>query len=126
MLFCSILGQAGRYTDLDQRRISLIDVYFGTEATLENLAPLAGVTSRERVRQLITSGMERLWESLPPELQAQFQKDKVILLKQIHSPETRAKMSEAHKGRPSPMKGRTHSEDTRAKMSEAHRRSKEA
>ena len=35
------------------------------------------------------------------------------------SDDTRKKMSEAMKGRPSPMKGRTHSEETRRKISEA-------
>jgi group I intron endonuclease len=37
------------------------------------------------------------------------------------SPETRKKMSEVKKGKPSPMNGRHHSEETRRKMSEAKR-----
>ena len=36
-----------------------------------------------------------------------------------HSPETRKKMSESHKGMPGTMKGRHHSEETRKKISEA-------
>ena len=39
--------------------------------------------------------------------------------KRPHSPETRKKMSESHKGMPGTMKGRHHSEETRKKISEA-------
>jgi hypothetical protein len=39
----------------------------------------------------------------------------------IHSPEFRAKMRAAHKGRPGGMYGKTHSPETRAKMSAAHK-----
>ena len=39
----------------------------------------------------------------------------------IHSEESRKKMSESLKGRPGPMKGKTHSQETRRKLSESHK-----
>jgi len=116
------------YQELDERTRELISIYFGTDTTLEKLMGIARVSSRERVRQIIIAGMKKLWQDLPPSLKEQHQKERVIQLKKSearkgkkHTPETRAKMSEAHKGRLSPMKGRRHTPETRAKISEAHK-----
>lgn len=103
------------YQELEARTRNLIGIYFGTDATLDDLREIANVNSRERVRQLIRRGMEDLWQALPPALKVQYPKETVIQLKKEFSHETRARMSEARKGR-------THSAKTRARMSEACKR----
>lgn len=120
------------YQNLDVRHRNLIGVYFGTETTLQQLIPQAQVTTRSRVQQLIVSGLERLWTNLPAEVQAQSIKEEIIQLKRGFSLESRAKMSDAHKGRvvsdesrakmSKALKGRTHTPETRAKISKAHQK----
>lgn len=92
--FLAVAQQGGVLNQLDERRHNLIDAYFKTGATLESLKGVAGVGTRERVRQLIVSGIERLWKTLPPSLQENYPQEEIIAM--LHF-ETRARMSEARK-----------------------------
>src|SRR3954467_2155558 len=69
------------FNALDVRRRNLIGVYYSSEVTLQQLAPQAGVTTRERVRQLIRSGMRLMYQALPEDVQARYSLGDVVLLK---------------------------------------------
>jgi hypothetical protein len=138
--FLSAALASGASEALDDRRRALLRTYFSTEASLAELAPLAGVRSRQRVQQLLLSGLRTLWEHLPAPLQRQYPLAEILRLKttrgrspsaetraklgaarrgQRLTPETRAKLRAAHQGQPSPMQGRQHTPEARAKMSAA-------
>ncbi len=57
---------------LDERRQALLEAYFTTPATLEDLRPLAGGVSRDRVRQLVTDTFEKIARNLPEEMQDEY------------------------------------------------------
>jgi len=56
---------------LDDRSARLIAGSCATDATLASCGQARG-TSKDRVRQLIGSGLRTLWERLPADLQAQY------------------------------------------------------
>jgi len=100
---------------LSERRRMLIEArYTEPFPTLNKLKESAGVTTRERVRQLIGSGIGNVWHRMPPHIQILYPLEE---LSSLTTPETRAKMSKAHKGRQSPMKGKKHTPETRARIS---------
>jgi len=129
---------SGAHETLEVRKRNLVGIYFGTEASIADLTVIAGVSSREGVRQLILSGMKKLWQNLPPTLQEKYRPEEIIKLKTGFSPKARAKigktskerwkdakyrvkMSEISKGRKSPMAGKRRSLETRARISAAQK-----
>lgn len=103
--FLQAAMQTEAYKNTPPSTAQLIDVYYGTDATLKTLEANTGISS-ERIRQLIRLGLDEMWNNLPPDVQAQYPKEQVITLKKAFSPETRARISQANKGRPSPHKGK--------------------
>jgi len=59
---------------------NLIGVYFGTEASIRDLAKAVG-GDRATTKRRILDGLEVIWEHLPPELQSQYPKEKTVRLK---------------------------------------------
>ena len=57
---------------LNERSMQLMELYFTTSASLEDLRPLAGGVSRSRVGQLINYGYMALWHYLRPEIQEEY------------------------------------------------------
>lgn len=62
---------AGAYEKVDERRKALMEAYFTTSASYEDLRPLAGGVSRGRVSQLIEYGMRQVYNAAP-ELRAAY------------------------------------------------------
>jgi hypothetical protein len=56
------------YTGIDERRRRLMEAYFTTPASYEDLRPLAGGVTGSRVTQLIRDGLRRLWHYVPQEM----------------------------------------------------------
>jgi len=123
--FLLLSVKLGLFSQLDERSKKLIIQRATTTGPLDSLRDVAGVTTRERVRQIIVEGLRTIHEKIPPELKEHYNLGEILSLdygkKTIFSPEARAKISAAHKGRPSPMRGRTHSQETRDRMSAAHK-----
>jgi len=57
---------------LTEDRQRLMEAYFTTPASYNDLRPLAGGVTKERVRQYISDGLSQLWSFLPPELQKEY------------------------------------------------------
>jgi hypothetical protein len=64
---------AGADEELDERRrLLLARAAAEPHKTLQELAPYAGVSTKERVRQLSDTGIRTLYEADPPELQQRY------------------------------------------------------
>ncbi len=94
---------------VDERRRGLIYTYNTTGLSLTDLTSAAGVKTKQRVGQLITSGMKTIWEYLPADIQENYPREQVVRLK-----DTRAMVRESNKGK-------SYSQETRAKISDALR-----
>lgn len=66
-----------RYAEAWVRQRIFIFSYYGTSATLEQLAGIYGLKSRERVSQILEAGITRLWRNCSPELQQLFPLKKI-------------------------------------------------
>lgn len=120
--------KSGAHKEIDVRRRNLIGIYFGTDVSLSKLAPVFHI-SKQRVHFLIRFGLLDIWNNLPPHLKEKYPRNQVLKLKhreglpkkpstlqrRKHTPETKARISRALKGRP----GRKHTPETKAKISEA-------
>jgi hypothetical protein len=87
------------YQRLDERRRALIDAYFGSSASLQDLVPQAQVRHAEYVRKLVRTGLTVRWENAPVGLQELYPAEKVVQLKNrlsiSQSRENREKISAA-------------------------------
>jgi hypothetical protein len=119
----------------DRLRLFMAHAVTKPHLILQELAPYADVKSAERPRSLWDTGIRVLWEASPPELQQQYPLN--ILLRHRNtgvpfSPERRAHIGAAHKGKKySPETrakiatariGKKHSPESRALMSAEHRK----
>lgn len=95
LTFLVDVTQSKLYENLDARRRNLIGIYYGSQATLEDLVQVAQVTSRKSVRQLIISGMEELWRNLPSDLQEKHPREKVIKFKKRFDHRAKERMSKS-------------------------------
>lgn len=95
-----------RKGDTQVRENNIVGSYYTSDATLEEVGEKYpslelpfGPLSRERVRQIIKTGMRRIWESAPAQLQAEFPwgKDTLPLRKPL-SLHLRRKLSLSHGG----------------------------
>src|SRR6266566_2999337 len=57
---------SGAYEKLSERERTLMEAYFTTPATYEDLRPLAGGVSAARVRRIIDRGLAVLWHRYLP------------------------------------------------------------
>ncbi len=100
----------------------VVKEYFTTEASLADVARITGL-SRQGVRRQIITALDAMWQHLPPELQIVYPRGEVLRLKEHRaypvSRESRIKMSESHRGKPSPVKGYQHTPETRTRLVEA-------
>jgi hypothetical protein len=112
---------AGEY--LDERRKWLLVRYVIEDAlTLEEIKKFAGVTSRERARQLYRSALSILWERSPIEVQTQYPKDGLPgKNKNKHGPPQFTMTKEIREKISATKKGRRASHETKEKMSVAQR-----
>lgn len=108
------------------------------ELTLEELKKYAGVTTRERTRQLYAAALTVVWQKSPQELQLRFPVEEVLAGKSTARRQTRireetklkigaslrtSEVAIRHRKlvlHPS-LKGRIHSAEARANMSQAHK-----
>jgi len=71
--FWQVARRLGIYTVIDARRVRVIEAFLAPDSpSLDSLREFAGVTTRERVRQLITTGLVKTRNSAPYELQEQY------------------------------------------------------
>lgn len=112
---------SGADDKLDERlRLFLAHAVTKPHLTLQELAPLADVGTKERSRQLLQDGLLELWLGSPEELQERYpitgllRKNRIRIRKPF-SPEHRANLSKANMGK-------RHSPERRANTSEAMRR----
>src|SRR6266568_1679103 len=66
------LGGSGADEHLSERKRALMEAYFTTPASYNDLRSLAGGVTQERVKQLIHYGYRELWHHLPPEMRKEY------------------------------------------------------
>lgn len=112
---------AGLDNRLDERRRQLLThLAANPHKTLQELASIAGVTTKERVRQLCESGLTELWQELSPEDQQQY--PLAELLRRINRAAVGRTLSPEHKEKIRAARtGTTHSPETREKIGKAHK-----
>jgi hypothetical protein len=79
--YLTTLVETGLWNTLEQREQDLIREYFKTNKSLEDLQPLARVRSTERVRQIISGSLTRVWENLPQQEKEKYPFDEIKKLK---------------------------------------------
>lgn len=71
--------RSGAYLYIDERRERLTRIYLTTEANMSDLRVIAGVSSIETVRYLLTTSLETLFEHLPQDIQERYKSAKEAL-----------------------------------------------
>src|SRR6266851_2280003 len=67
---------AGAYEKISERERMLMEAYFTTPATYEDLRSLAGGVSASRVRRIIDRGLAVLWHRyLPREMREEYERE---------------------------------------------------
>ena len=98
--------------------------------SLQQLAPFAGIRTRQNAHRIWKAGLETLWLASPSELQARYPLAELFGRKRgtfrPHSPQTRAKLRAAQLGRKVSLEtleryrqaqtGKRHSSETKARM----------
>lgn len=79
--YLNTLAETGLWDTLEQREQELLREYFKTNKSLEDLQPLARVRSTERVRQIITGSLTRVWRDLPQQEKEKYPFDQIKKLK---------------------------------------------
>ena len=70
--FLLLSVKLGLFSQLDERSKKLIIQRATTTGPLDSLRDVAGVTTRERVRQIIVEGLRTIHEKIPPEFLADY------------------------------------------------------
>jgi hypothetical protein len=111
---------AGADEELDERRrLLLARAAVEPHKTLEELAPYAGIGTKERARQLLDTGIRKLYEADPQELQQRYDLDSLLTSRHKgawegvpFSAEHRARISESQKKRLALRKQQTDQQST--------------
>lgn len=114
--------ELGFYKELYPLQTQLINLYFFTETNVPNIAKYVHKAPKT-VTKLIVSGLISLWDSLPSELKEQYSPEEFTRLKKRirprHSEETKGKIGEARR-RDLSLSGPVFpSEETRKKISQS-------
>src|SRR5438309_1932216 len=76
MVFHERVKATGTYEQLSEREQMLMEAYFTTPATYEDLRHLAGGVSAPRVRKIINHGLTKLWyRYLPQEIREEYKRE---------------------------------------------------
>ncbi len=80
--FLADARKLGLFQKIDEKRQQVINGYFYTETSLADLASRRDI-SRERIRQLIVSGLAQMLDNAPFDTQERYLSEEVIRFKDI-------------------------------------------
>lgn len=79
------LGELTKQPNGD-RKVEVLGLFIGEELSLRQIVARLEIASKN-IRYLVLDGVEKVWQSLPPDVQQQFPLEKIKSLRELHNPE---------------------------------------